>query len=141
MPTDGRDHPTRLATLRFWYLDDLVIVSEDFHSHLEVLVKMAAQFRKANLALNISKSKFCVTKVNYLGYVIGNGGITTDRENILAITNWSEDAQKAFQNIKQLLTTAQVLINPDFSKKFYLHCDASNFGIGAVLVQLDDDGN
>lgn len=155
--------PPDLRHCVFGYLDDLVIVSEDFHSHLEVLVRIAAQFRKANLTLNISKSKFCVTKVNYLGYVIGNGGITTDREKILAITNWpvlknlkqvrgflgltgwyrrfirnfstetypitevlkckkkfvwSENAQKAFQNIKQLLTTAPVSINPDFTKKF-----------------------
>ena len=80
--------PADLRHCVFGYLDDLIIVSEDFESHLEVLMRISSQFRKANLTLNVSKSKFCVTKVNYLGYVIGYGGITTDPEKISAITNW-----------------------------------------------------
>lgn len=69
-------------------LDDLIIVSEDFPSHLEVLIRIASQFRKAKLTLNVSKSHFCVTTVKYLGYVIGHGGITTYPEKVSAITNW-----------------------------------------------------
>jgi len=33
-----------------------------------------------------------------------------------------------------------VLVNPDFSRKFYVHCDASDFGVGTVLVQLSAEG-
>lgn len=70
--------PSDLRNCVFGYLDDLVIVSEDFESHIGVLIRLSSEFRKANLTLNIAKSKFCVTHVNYLGYVIGDGGITTD---------------------------------------------------------------
>ena len=49
-------------------------------------MRVADQFRKANLTLNISKSKFCV--VQYLGYMIGNGDIMTDPEKVSAIVNW-----------------------------------------------------
>lgn len=80
--------PTDLRHCVFGYLGDLVIVSEDFHSHIEVLLRLSNQFRKANLTLNVSKSKFCVTQTNFLDYIIGNGGITTDPEKVTAITNW-----------------------------------------------------
>jgi len=33
-----------------------------------------------------------------------------------------------------------VLVNPEFSRKFYVHCDASDFGIGTVHVQLSAEG-
>lgn len=43
------------------------------------------------------------------------------------------EAQIAFEQIKDLLTSTPVLTNPNFNRKFFLHCDASDFGIGAVV--------
>jgi len=53
---------------------------------------------------------------------------------------WTSEAQGAFDKLKEALTSPSMLVNPDFSRKFYVHCDASDFGIGAVLVQLSAEG-
>ena len=54
---------------------------------------------------------------------------------------WNEDCQKAFEILKEKLTTAPILIYPDFAKPFILHTDASYLGLGAILAQEDDEGN
>jgi len=50
---------------------------------------------------------------------------------------WSDDAERAFVDLKRALMTAPLLQLPDFSKKFVVDCDASGSGFGAVLHQGD----
>jgi hypothetical protein len=48
---------------------------------------------------------------------------------------WTDQAQEAFQLLKQALLQGPVLTVPDFSKEFTIETDASDVGFGAVLMQ------
>ncbi|GJT09295.1 putative nucleotidyltransferase, ribonuclease H [Tanacetum coccineum] len=48
---------------------------------------------------------------------------------------WTEEAESAFQVVKEKLTTTPILVLPDFSKVFGLHTDASKVAIGGFLSQ------
>lgn len=49
---------------------------------------------------------------------------------------WTTEANTAFEDLKECLVSAKILVLPDFTQVFELHCDACKFGIGAVLSQL-----
>jgi RNase P subunit RPR2 len=48
---------------------------------------------------------------------------------------WKEEQANAFQKLKEAMTTSLVLALPNFSLPFMLEADASDYGIGAVLMQ------
>ncbi|KAI2647134.1 Transposon Tf2-6 polyprotein [Labeo rohita] len=49
--------------------------------------------------------------------------------------NWSPDALRAFQDLRQRFTTAPILHHPDPQQPFIIEVDASSTGVGAVLSQ------
>ena len=54
---------------------------------------------------------------------------------------WTQVHQESFDRLKLALTTAPVLAYPDYEKPFLLETDTSLKGLGAVLLQEDNDGN
>jgi hypothetical protein len=50
---------------------------------------------------------------------------------------WSPQYEEAFLTLKKLLTTAPVLAQPDIEKSFNVYYNASDTGIGGVLMQDD----
>jgi glutaredoxin-related protein len=48
---------------------------------------------------------------------------------------WSSECNKTFEELKKLLATTPVLAQPDIEKSFDVYCDASDIGIGCVLMQ------
>jgi ribonuclease HI len=48
---------------------------------------------------------------------------------------WSEACEKAFHTLRQHLTSAPALVQPDNSKPFGVFCDVSGTGLGCVLMQ------
>jgi RNase H-like domain found in reverse transcriptase len=48
---------------------------------------------------------------------------------------WTEEQQKTFETMKQIIQKETLLSYPDFSQPFDLHTDASHSQLGAVLSQ------
>ena len=53
---------------------------------------------------------------------------------------WTTECQESFDTLKERLTTAPVLSYPSFNRPFVPETDASVRGLGAVLSQLQEDG-
>jgi hypothetical protein len=49
--------------------------------------------------------------------------------------SWNQKCEDAFHTLRDHLTTALVLAQPDVSKPFDIYCDASGTGLGCVLMQ------
>eukprot|EP00253_Pinus_taeda_P009982 PITA_09982 len=51
---------------------------------------------------------------------------------------WSDDCQKALNELKDKLVSAPILRGPNWAVPFHIHTDASNKAIGATLGQLEE---
>ena len=54
---------------------------------------------------------------------------------------WTIECQNAFDLLKKRFTEEPVLMMPDQSRPFQIESDASKVATGAVLTQLDSNGN
>ena len=47
---------------------------------------------------------------------------------------WTDMCEKAFQELKMRLTSAPILIVPEQGQRYTVYCDASEDGLGCVLM-------
>lgn len=166
------------------YIDDILLYTEEWEEHLELLEEVFRRLDEANLTVNLAKSHFVQADVEYLGFRIGKGRVKTVEAKVRDIVNlppptnrkeilrflgasgyyrrfcknfadvampltkllakkskfcWSEKCDEAFKEIKNMLVNAPVLKMPDYKKPFMLYVDASQCGVGGVLMQ-DHEG-
>lgn len=173
-----------LSPFVFVYLDDIIVCTQTFDKHIEMLEEVFKRLIDSGLTLNGEKTELCKKQLRYLGYLVDNQGLKVDPDKVEAILKiptptcvrdvrrfcgmaswyrrfisdfssitepltsllkkrkkweWPVKAQVAFDTLKKRLTEAPILTCPDFSKPFVIQTDASNVGLGAVLLQLDSN--
>ncbi|KAL8105647.1 hypothetical protein AgCh_029446 [Apium graveolens] len=127
------------------FIDDILIYSKAEGDHAEHLRTALEILRKKKLYAKFSKCEFWLQEVQFLGHIVSNEGIKVDRAKIEAITNWerprtpteNEKCEESFQKLKQRLITPPVLSLPDDQGNFLIYSDASQKGLGCVLMQHD----
>ena len=70
------------------YLDDIIIKSETFEEHLVNLGKVFDRLRSSNLKLSPKKCTIFQHKVEFLGHIVSEEGISTNPKKIDSVKNW-----------------------------------------------------
>ncbi|GJY89468.1 putative reverse transcriptase domain-containing protein [Tanacetum coccineum] len=129
------------------FIDDNLIYSKSKEEH-EVHLRLVLELmKKEKLYAKFSKSEFWLQEVHFLGHVVNQNSIHVDPSKIEAVRNWKAhttpseiqsfwvEQEEAFQTLKNNLCDAPILSLPDGVEDFVVYYDASNQGLGCVLMQ------
>ncbi|GFT44651.1 retrovirus-related Pol polyprotein from transposon 17.6 [Trichonephila clavipes] len=101
---------------------------------------------EAGLKLNSMKCLFAAQEVKILGHLVSSNGVRPDPDKIKASLlksgvefHWGPEEVEAFHSLKKALTSDPVLGMYDERASTEIHTDASGYGIGAVLVQIQNN--
>ncbi|UYV81653.1 K02A2.6-like, partial [Cordylochernes scorpioides] len=114
------------------YLDDIVVYGSTFKEHLTRLYKVLRCIQQAGLCLNYKKCHFASRQITILGHVVNEFGTQPDPEK-------GEEQDESFRILKQELGSSPVLGHFIEGAETHVHTDASGYGLGAVLVQIQND--
>ena len=79
------------------YLDDIIVFSRDFDTHVQRLQEVLDRLRAANLKLHVKKCSLFQRKVDFLGHVLSEAGIEVQGDKVAAVRDWPTP-----QNLSQL---------------------------------------
>ncbi len=76
------------------YLDDLVVFSDSWDTHIKCLRAVLRHLSEAKLTINLAKCEFARAAVIYLGKVVGNSEVRPVHGKILAIQSFTVSVTK-----------------------------------------------
>ncbi|GFU23068.1 transposon Tf2-9 polyprotein [Trichonephila clavipes] len=120
------------------YLDDIIVFSETFEDHLIRLRLVLKCLQEAGLKLNSKKCLLLPKKRFIKGFCY----LAEPLQSLLKSGvefHWGPEEVEAFNSLKKALTSDPVLGMYDERASTEIHTDASGYGIGAVLVQIQNN--
>ena len=70
------------------YIDDLVLYSQCWEDHKQLLKKFFGRLQDANLIVNLHKSEFCRARVIFLVYIVGQREVSPVASKVDTIVNF-----------------------------------------------------
>ncbi|GFW95328.1 hypothetical protein TNCV_2970501 [Trichonephila clavipes] len=125
-------------TMCLCYLDDIIVFSETFEDHLIRLRLVLKCLQEAGLKLNSKKCLLLPKKRFIKGFCY----LAEPLQSLLKSGvefRWGPEEVEAFNSLKKALTSDPVLGMYDERASTEIHTDASGYGIGAVLVQIQNN--
>src|SRR6185503_8759377 len=98
------------------FIDDILIFSKNEEEHAEHLRIILQRLREHKLYAKFSKCEFWLKRVQFLGHVISEDGISVDTSKIQDVLNWK--TPESISEIRSFLGLAGYYQRfvPDFSK-------------------------
>ena len=107
-------------------VDDILVSGAKANDHLRNLEKVLTGLAEAGLRLKKGECVFMESQVTYLGHRVSKEDILTMEDKVDAIAN---------------APPPKLLVHYDDKKKLTLACNASQYGLGAVLSHKMEDGS
>ncbi|CAJ0932319.1 unnamed protein product, partial [Ranitomeya imitator] len=121
------------------YLDDILVFSDDWESHVQQVRKVFQVLRANSLFVKGSKCLFGVQKISFLGYIFSPSTIEMDPVKVQAICDWTQPTSlKSLQKFlgfanfyRRFITNFSSVVKPltDLTKK---GADVANWSPAAV---------
>ena len=100
--------------------------------------------KRAPAPQNVSELRSFLGMVQYYhSFLPGQATILAPLHRLLQKNvrwEWTDGCQKAFEACKEGLTSDSLLVHYDLNRTLRLACDASSYGLGAVLSHVMEDG-
>ncbi|KAK6761919.1 hypothetical protein RB195_022856 [Necator americanus] len=147
------------------YLDDVIVTGRTQQEHRHNLEALFGRIQEYGLRVRLEKCNFLMPQIRYLGCIIDKDGRHPDLEKIEVIRQmpvpqnvaelrapldallkknvpfkWNEECEAAFNRAKEVLASDLLLTHFDSSLDIIVAADASDHGIGAVILHRMPDG-
>ncbi|XP_075481208.1 uncharacterized protein LOC142521919 [Primulina tabacum] len=105
------------------FIDDILIYSKTRELHADHLITVLQLLKEKQLDAKLKKCEFWLEQLSFLGHIVLRDGIAVDPMKIEAIKQWP--IPTIVSEVRSFLSLAD----------FIVYTDASNVGLGAVLMQ------
>ena len=70
------------------YLDDIILYSKDFKSHIQRVRKVLSLLIDNGLLAKLEKCEFHIEKTKFLGFIVSVNGLSMDQDKVKSILDW-----------------------------------------------------